>query len=106
MIRNCLCFIVVATLSASPLMAQSSISSQSWASQSWASQSWASQSWASPKAPAKRAPDKVLPMKGTATVNSCAAYGPGFVKVEGTDTCVQIGGSIGIGVGGSVTGRR
>jgi hypothetical protein len=48
----------------------------------------------------------VLPMKGTATVNSCAAYGPGFVKVEGTDTCVQIGGSIGIGVGGSVGGRR
>ena len=35
-----------------------------------------------------------------------AAYGAGFVKVEGTDTCVQIGGSIGIGVGGSVTGRR
>jgi hypothetical protein len=97
MIRNCLCFIVVATLSASPLMAQSSISSRS---------SISSQSWASPKAPAKRAPDKVLPMKGTATVNSCAAYGPGFVKVEGTDTCVQIGGSIGIGVGGSVTGRR
>jgi hypothetical protein len=31
---------------------------------------------------------------------------PGFVKVEGTDTCVQIGGSIGIGVGGSVSGRR
>jgi hypothetical protein len=96
MIRNCPRFIVIAALSASPLMAQSSISSQSSASQSWAS----------PKAPPKRAPDKVLPMKGTATVNSCAAYGPGFVKVEGTDTCVQIGGSIGIGVGGSVTGRR
>jgi hypothetical protein len=95
MIRNCLRFIVIAVLSASPLMAQSSTSSQS-----------SSQSWASPKAPPKRAPDKVLPMKGTATVNSCAAYGPGFVKVEGTDTCVQIGGSIGIGVGGSVTGRR
>jgi hypothetical protein len=96
MIRNCLRFTVIAALSASPLMAQSSISPQSRASQSWAS----------PKAPAKRAPDKVLPMKGTATVNSCAAYGPGFVKVEGTDTCVQIGGSIGIGVGGSVGGRR
>jgi hypothetical protein len=91
MVQNCLRFIVIAALSASPLMAQSSASLQSWAS---------------PKAPPKRAPDKVLPMKGTATVNSCAAYGPGFVKVEGTDTCVQIGGSIGIGVGGSVTGRR
>ena len=92
MVRNCLRFIVIAALSASPLMAQTSISPQSRASQSWASP--------------KRAPDKVLPMKGTATVNSCAAYGPGFVKVEGTDTCVQIGGSIGIGVGGSVSGRR
>jgi Porin subfamily len=101
MVRNCLRFIVIAALSASPLMAQTSISSQSWASKSWASQSWAS-----PKAPPRRAPDKVLPMKGTATVNSCAAYGAGFVKVEGTDTCVQIGGSIGIGVGGSVGGRR
>jgi hypothetical protein len=89
MIRNCLRLIVIAVLSASPLMAQSSASSQS-----------------SPKAPPKRVPDKVLPMKGTVTVNSCAAYGPGFVKVEGTDTCVQIGGSIGIGVGGSTGGRR
>jgi Porin subfamily len=85
MIRNGLHLIVIAALSASPLMAQSP---------------------ASPKTPKsvsdnKRAPDKVLPMKGTSTVNSCAAYGAGFVKVEGTDTCVQIGGSISIGVGGS-----
>ncbi len=85
MIRNCLRLIVIVTLSASPSMAQSS---------------------GSPKPPPKRASDKVLPMKGTVTINSCAAYGPGFVKVEGTDTCVQIGGSIGIGVGGAVTGRR
>jgi Porin subfamily len=84
MIRNGLRLIVVAALSASPLMAQSSTP---------------------PKTP-KPVPDKVLPMKGTARVNSCAAYGPGFVKVEGTDTCVQIGGSISIGVGGSTGGRR
>jgi len=45
-------------------------------------------------------------MKRSAPVNSCAAYGPGFVKVEGSDTCVQIGGSISIGVGGSTGGRR
>jgi Porin subfamily len=95
MIRNGLPLIVIAALSASPLMAQSLGSSQSWAS-----------SQSSPKAPPKRVPDKMLPMKGTVTVNSCAAYGPGFVKVEGTDTCVQIGGSIGIGVGGSTGGRR
>jgi hypothetical protein len=33
--------------------------------------------------------------------NSCAAYGPGFVKVEGTDTCVQVGGAVSIGAGTS-----
>lgn len=32
--------------------------------------------------------------------NPCAAFGPGFVKVEGSDTCIRLGGSIGIGVSG------
>jgi hypothetical protein len=82
MIRNCLHLIVIAALSVSPLRAQSPNSPEA----------------------SKRASGKVLPLKGTTKANSCAAYGPGFVKVEGTDTCVQIGGSI--GVGGSVTGRR
>jgi hypothetical protein len=40
---------------------------------------------------------KLLPLKGTGTVNSCAAYGAGFVKVEGTDTCVKLGGAVSIG---------
>jgi hypothetical protein len=43
--------------------------------------------------------DKPVPLKGKASSNSCAAYGPGFVKVEGTNTCVQIGGSISVGAG-------
>jgi hypothetical protein len=43
--------------------------------------------------------DKSPPLKGKASSNSCAAYGPGFVKIEGTDTCVQIGGSISVGAG-------
>ncbi|MBU6461839.1 MAG: porin [Bradyrhizobium sp.] len=30
----------------------------------------------------------------------CAAYGPGFVKVDGSDTCVKVGGSISAGVSG------
>jgi len=36
-------------------------------------------------------------------VNPCAAYGAGFVKVEGTSTCIKIGGSVRIegGVNGS-----
>jgi hypothetical protein len=36
-----------------------------------------------------------------AAANSCAEYGPGFVKVEGSSTCMKIGGSISVGVGGS-----
>ena len=44
---------------------------------------------------------KVLPLKGAAAGNSCAAYGPGFIKVQGTETCVKIGGAVSIGVGGA-----
>lgn len=44
---------------------------------------------------------KLLPLKSAGTVNSCAAYGAGFVKVEGTDTCVKIGGGVSIESGSS-----
>jgi len=40
---------------------------------------------------------KLLPLKGATSGNSCAAYGAGFFKVEGTSTCVKIGGSISVG---------
>jgi hypothetical protein len=43
--------------------------------------------------------DKAAPLKGKASSNSCAAYGAGFVKLEGTDTCVQIGGYVSVGAG-------
>jgi len=46
-------------------------------------------------------PEKTLPLKGAATGNSCAAYGPGFIKLEGTDTCVKAGGAIRIDAGSS-----
>lgn len=36
--------------------------------------------------------------------NPCAAYGPGFVQVEGGSTCVRIGGAL--EVGGGVSSRR
>lgn len=39
---------------------------------------------------------KALPLKGAAgaaKAGSCASYGPRFVMVEATGTCVQIGGS-------------
>lgn len=33
---------------------------------------------------------------GKARAGSCASYGPRFVMVEGTGTCVKIGGSISV----------
>jgi hypothetical protein len=52
-----------------------------------------------------RKPDKTVagvPLRpARAAVNPCAEYGAGFVRVEGSSTCVKIGGSISVGVGGS-----
>jgi hypothetical protein len=45
-------------------------------------------------------PSKVLPVKGARAGNSCAEYGTGFTKVEGTDTCVKVGGAIRVDVSG------
>jgi hypothetical protein len=47
----------------------------------------------------------LLPTKGAGSGNTCAAYGPGFAKVDGTETCVKIGGAISIGAGGSARYR-
>jgi len=44
---------------------------------------------------------KMLPSKTTRS-NACASYGPGFVKVEGSDTCVKLGGGISVGAGTSI----
>jgi hypothetical protein len=33
--------------------------------------------------------------------NPCAAYGAGFVKVEGSSTCVKVGGSVSVEAGRS-----
>ena len=40
----------------------------------------------------------------THSPNPCAKYGPGFIKLAGSDTCLKIGGSIDVEAGGS--GRR
>jgi hypothetical protein len=48
---------------------------------------------------------KSLPLKRAARPTACAEYGAGFVKVEGSDTCVKIGGAIDIG-GGVAIGDR
>jgi hypothetical protein len=40
------------------------------------------------------------PAPHQARTDSCAEYGPGFMPVQGSSTCVKIGGSIGVDVGG------
>ena len=47
---------------------------------------------------------KTLAPKATSRSNPCASFGPGFVKVEGTDTCVKLGGAVSVG-GGISSGR-
>ena len=47
-------------------------------------------------------PSKSLPLRPPkAAANPCAEYGPGFARIEGSSTCIKIGGSIGVGVGTS-----
>ena len=53
----------------------------------------------------KSTPGRLLPLKGAASNNSCAAYGPDFAKVNGTETCVKIGGAVSIGAGGALSAR-
>ncbi|WP_156464267.1 hypothetical protein [Afipia sp. Root123D2] len=43
--------------------------------------------------------EQLRPAAKPRPANSCADYGPGFVPVEGTGTCVKIGGSISVGAG-------
>jgi hypothetical protein len=65
----------------------------------------ATMAWADPPGTLKleksTPPTKLLPVKGASAGNSCAGYGPGFRKVEGTDTCVKVGGAVSVEVGGS-----
>ena len=58
-----------------------------------------------PKMDPSTSPGRLLPVKQPRTDNSCAASGPDYVKVEGTGMCVQIYGSVGVGVGGSMRAR-
>jgi hypothetical protein len=50
-------------------------------------------------------PEKLLPLKSAGSGNSCAAFGPGFAKVDGTDTCVKVGGAVQIGTRSSIGSR-
>ncbi len=52
-----------------------------------------------PRKPAATAiPDK--PLTARKSVDTCAAYGPDFVKVKGSDTCVKVGGDMSVSVRG------
>jgi hypothetical protein len=47
---------------------------------------------------------KSLPLRpAKAAANPCAEYGAGFVRIEGSSTCIKIGGSIGVGVGAGLS---
>jgi hypothetical protein len=53
-----------------------------------------------PQKPARiETPDKPLSAKRS-SANACAAYGPNFVKVNGSDTCVKVGGEMSVSGGG------
>ncbi len=55
--------------------------------------------------PSASSSGKVLPLKSPGTGNTCAAMGPGFVKIDGTDTCIKVGGQLSIGAGGASGSR-
>jgi hypothetical protein len=42
---------------------------------------------------------KLLPLKRSNSASACAEYGAGFVRIEGTNTCMKIGGAVSIGAG-------
>jgi hypothetical protein len=47
----------------------------------------------------------VRPAERPSGMKPCPEYGAGFYKLEGSDTCVRIGGGIGIDVGAASTWR-
>lgn len=51
------------------------------------------------------APSGRPPIKRAGAGSSCSAYGPRFVKIEGTETCMKIGGAVGVGVGHAIGSR-
>ena len=59
---------------------------------------------AEPSSPKQRdsAAAGLPPPKRAGPGNPCSVYGPGFVKVEGSETCVKIGGAVSFGAGGSI----
>lgn len=42
---------------------------------------------------------KTKPLARSRPSASCAEFGPGFVRMPGSDSCMRFGGGVGIGVG-------
>jgi hypothetical protein len=61
----------------------------------------ASSAQAEPFSIQKRDPSGKLPTKRAGASNPCSGFGPGFVKVESTETCVKLGGAVSVGASGS-----
>ncbi|WP_415914826.1 hypothetical protein [Rhodopseudomonas palustris] len=47
--------------------------------------------------------DTPRPIPHAAKSNPCAQFGPGFVMVEGSSTCVKLGGAISVRGGGRMS---
>jgi len=60
--------------------------------------------WAANAQQSKHDPNAAFKPVKTHTANPCAKYGSGFVKMQGSDTCIKVGGSIDVEAGGN--GRR
>jgi hypothetical protein len=51
----------------------------------------------------RKQPDKPaasLPLR-TKGANPCMEYGAGFVRVDGSSTCIKVGGTMSVGAGGT-----
>ncbi len=61
--------------------------------------------WAQSQPPRERSARavalKAKPARPLPARDSCADYGAGFVRVEGSNTCVKVGGAVSIGGGWS-----
>jgi hypothetical protein len=55
---------------------------------------------AQPSKQPRKKPPKSSSLSSPAGGNPCKKYGPGFFKVEGSDTCLKIGGGISVEGGG------
>lgn len=53
----------------------------------------------SPHATTSHDTAKVKPLARSRPSASCAEFGPGFVRMPGSDSCMRFGGGVGIGVG-------